>query len=55
MKVFLYLATVLVIAAAISIMMLGNVFIGLLVAGLYGLAMIAYALVVVGDADEWKW
>lgn len=56
MKVSMYMVTVLVLVAAVAIMILGNVFVGILIAGLYGIGVCAIALVKACDVeDEWEW
>lgn len=57
MRMFLYMLTILVLAASVAIMVLGNVFVGILVAVVYGLSVCAIALVSQGDdgEDEWDW
>ena len=57
MRMFLYMLTILVLAASVAIMVLGNVFVGILVCAVYGLSVCAIALVSQGDdgEDEWDW
>ena len=57
MRLFLYLCTVLVLTASVAIMLLGNVFVGLMVAALYGMAICAIALVCHNpeEEDTWEW
>lgn len=57
MKLFMYMVTVLVLVAAVAIMILGNVFVGILIAGLYGIGVCAIALVSQNAdvEDEWEW
>lgn len=57
MRLFLYLLTVMVIVASVAIMVLENVFVGILVAALYGVAVCAIALVCqnADKEDEWEW
>ena len=45
MRLFLYLLTILVLVASVSIIVLGNVFVGILVIVLYGMSVCAIALV----------
>ena len=57
MRVFLYLLTIEVLAASVAIMVLGNVFAGILIAALYGMSLCAIALVCqnADEGDEWEW
>lgn len=57
MRLFLYLLTILVITASAFIMVLGNVFVGILFAVVYVIPLCAVALVCHGadKEDEWDW
>ena len=57
MKLFMYLLTVLVVISAVAIMILGNVFVGIVIAALYGMGVCAIALVSqnADTEDEWEW
>ena len=57
MKLFMTLTTVLVLVTSISIMVLGNLFVGILIAALYGIGVCAIALVSTNadTEDEWEW
>ena len=56
MKTFMYLLTVLVLVSAVAIMILGNVFVGIVIAALYGMGVCAIALVTLNadTGDEWE-
>ena len=57
MRLFMCLLTLLVVVTAVAFMMLGNVFVGIVIAVLYGFGACAIALVCqnADTEDEWEW